>query len=424
MKNLILIPLCLYTILNPISALEAPSIALENPYINMRESSSVLINRINEDDIKKKYKGTWAIKTLRGIISNQQINRCATKVVSAIQGQLNLKNDSDIKEAVLGMRMDDSIDDIAAGILIKATKIDSIIRHPIAANDLTAEQENNALEILRKEIGATQNKSACAEDAYRAVVSKLLAGSLKFKKNLKHINKLGLDHKIINFKTFTEFEKMRAQKVHEWPITLNNYASSLESLAKRFPERTKDSSPTVTNGGKFFNKTSLRQNLHEKYNSTQIILLANVVKDLKRRLDSKEISIHINYVDQESEIINLSPMEKFRFILKLLRKELAILNNGSLLNGRPANYIDIITASYEIGTISSLEIEQLASLEEVWNPKKTTKEKVTFWVKTFGGATAMFLPPPFGFVSVLAIMVIDQQISEAPVDRDADFNLL
>ena len=69
------------------------------------------------------------------------------------------------------------------------------------------------------------------------------------------------------------------------------------------------------------------------------------------------------------------------------------------------------------------EIEQLASLQEIWNPSKTTKEKVMYWVKTFGGVASVLLPPPFGFVSVMAIMLIDQSIKDAPVDRDPDFNL-
>jgi hypothetical protein len=136
------------------------------------------------------------------------------------------------------------------------------------------------------------------------------------------------------------------------------------------------------------------------------------------------VTIHINYVNQDSEIINLSPMEKFRFILKLLRKELATINNSSMLNGQRASYSDIITAAYEVGYISSQEIEAFASLEDIWNPKKTTKEKVMTWIKLFGGVSAVLLPPPFGFLSVLVIMLIDQQVSEAPVDPDSDFNLM
>ena len=91
--------------------------------------------------------------------------------------------------------------------------------------------------------------------------------------------------------------------------------------------------------------------LYNKFDSTQIILLANIVKGLKTRLESKDVTININYVDRPTEIIELTPMEKFRFILKLLRKEMADLNNSSLLQGRNANYLDLITAAYEVGYI-------------------------------------------------------------------------
>lgn len=394
-------------------------------YQNLRESASELISEEKSTEIKSRFENSTALELLQTILADRSVNRCATKTIASIKHKLGLKQQEDIEESILALRINDELDDISAGLLIKASKINSTLTHPIAHNDLFAEEEENALEIYKKEIAAINLNNACIEDAYRSVVGKLLAGALKFKKNLKHINKLAFERNIISERTFKEFELMRTNKVHEWPITLSQYASNLASLAKRFPERKKEGSDVVTKNGKWWkNKSSLRQNLHEKYNSTQIILLANVVKDLKKRLGSANISVHIDYVTQQSEVINLSPMEKFRFILKLLRKELALLNNGSVLGGQQANYIDIITAAYEVGYITSNEIEMLASLEEVWNPKKTTKEKVMFWVKTFGGVASVFLPPPFGFVSVLAIMLIDQQVKEAPVNRDSDFNLL
>lgn len=369
------------------------------------------------------YKDTPALESLRKIINDKTINRCATKVVSAIQKELSLSSEDETELAILGLRLDDSIDDIAAGILIKAAD-SNFLSHPIAKNDLTAEEETKALDIYKTKIADLQNKTLCSEDTYRALVGKLNEGSYKFIKNLKHLNKLALDKKIIKENDFKTLERMRAKKVHEWPITLSSYRSTLDTVAKNFPTRKKESAKLVTEAGRFKNKTSLRQGLYEKFNATQIILLANVVKSLKKRLEAKDIMIHINYVDQESEIISLSPMEKFRFILKLLRKELALINNSTIINGRQATFLDIITAAYEVGYISADEIDQFAALEEIWNPKKTTKEKVMVWVKLFGGVASVLLPPPFGFLSVMAIMLIDQQVSEAPVNPDSDFNLM
>jgi hypothetical protein len=425
MKKLIIYSLAASLLTNYLWAIETQEVINTNIYHNLRESASELISEQKGIEITGRYKDSTAMEQLKSIITDRSVNRCATKTVSSIKLKLGLEQQKDVEEAILALRLNDELDDISAGLLIKASKLNSTLSHPIAHNDLQAEEETRALEIYKKEFSSLNMKTACLEEAYRSVVSELLSGSLKFKKNLKHINKLAFEKNIIDAQTFKNFELMRINKVHEWPITLATYATNIEVLSKHFPERKKEGSEVVTKNGKWWkNKSSLRQHLHERYNSTQIILLANIVRDMKKRLDSKNISVHIDYEEGQKEIINFSPMEKFRFILKFLRKELATINNGSILGGNQASYIEIISAAYEVGYITTNEIQQLAALEEIWNPKLSTKEKVMFWVKTFGGIASVFLPPPFGFVSVLAIMLIDQQVKEAPVNRDSDYNIL
>ncbi len=424
MKNILLITtLCLSLSLNLFAQELRDLSAGDNSYKNLREGSSHLISDRKRSEINDLYQGSPDLDVLRKIINDKTINRCASKVVSAMQNSLGLRSDKEVELAVLALRLEDSLDDISAGILIKAADT-NFIANPIAKNELTPEEETKALDVYKTKVLDLQNKTLCKEDTYRELVGKLSTTSLKFAKHLKHLNKLALNKNIIKETEYKSIEMMRATKVHEWPLTLSGYKSSLDTIAKSFPLRKKEESKLVTDASRFRSKASLRQGLYERFNGTQIIILANVVKSLKKRLDSKDIAVHINYVDQDSEIINLSPMEKFRFILKLLRKELATLNNGTILSGQRANYIDIITAAYEVGYISSTEIEQFAALEDIWNPKKTTKEKVMVWVKVFGGIASVLLPPPFGFLSVMAIMLIDQQIQDAPVDRDSDFNLL
>ncbi|MDD4972761.1 MAG: hypothetical protein PHY93_00340 [Bacteriovorax sp.] len=423
MKKIILIALVSTLTFNLVAQAVPPSELNDSPYRNMREGNSRLINSSKETEISKLYKNTKSIEVLRKIISDKSINRCATKVVLAIKDKLNFSHRNDVELAILGLRQDNSIDDITANILTAATSLNILIPNLIAKNDLTSDEEDKALEIFNTEAKHIKNKTLCIEDVYRDLVGKLATDSSKFVKNLKHINKLALDNNVINNNDFKILEKLRAKKVYEWPITLSEYSQSLDNIAINFPMRTRESAELITDV-KFRVKKSLRQSLYEKYNSIQIMLLANIARDMKKRLESRDITININYVDQNSEIINLSPMEKFRFILKLLRKELATVNNGSLLGGKAANYMDIITASYEVGYISSNEITAMASLQEIWNPTKTTKEKVMYWTKTFGGIASVLLPPPFGFVAVMAIMLIDQQVAAAPIDHDSDFNLM
>lgn len=396
-----------------------------NIFENFREGKSSLITDENRDEIAKLYVGTKSLNILKNIVSDKNINRCATKIVSAIKNNLNLKNDGDVRLAILGLRFADSLDDISAAILIKASGLSSPLRQPFTRSKLSDVEEENALLIFKSQIKDLKNSSLCIEDSYSALAIRLASASPKYIKNLKYLNKLALDHNIINENNYRTLETMRSGKVHEWPLTLLSYGQSLDYFSKKFPNRTKQSSETITDktAGKFRHKISLRQALYNKYNSTQIILLANMAKQLKQRLEAKNIAIVINYSDDQTEVIDLNPMEKFRFILKVLRKELATLNNSSLLNGNPANYLDIITASYEVGYIGANEIEQLASLEDIWNPKKTPREKFIKWTERFGGMASVLLPPPFGFVSLMSIMLFEQYSSTAPINNDTDINI-
>jgi hypothetical protein len=391
-------------------------------YANIREGSSSLMSGQKEAEVRNTYQGNPDLKILKSIIADRSINRCATKVVRKIKNELGLNSEKDVELAVLGLRLYDSLDDVSASILLRANDLNRTIVAPVTKDDLNSDEEDQAMQIYKSKEDDFKNKSLCMEDNYRDLVGKLVAKAPKFLSNLKHINKLARNDGYISDDDYKVLETFRVKKVHEWPVTLNDYAQTVEQLGKRFNTRVKENSNLITQT-KFRQKYSMRMSLYNKFNSTQIIMLANLVKGLKTRLESKDVTITINYVDRPSETIELSPMEKFRFILKLLRKEMADLNNSSILEGKTATYLDLITAAYEVGYISATEIEQLASLQEIWNPTKTPKEKAMYWVKTFGGVASVLLPPPFGFVSVMAIMLIDQQIKDAPVDRDPDFNL-
>ena len=399
-------------------------LADEPTYFNLREGKSSLITEYNRDQIIRLYRGTRSLNTLKNIMFDPNSNRCATKIVSEIKSQLNLRDESEVKIAILGLRLDDAIDDITANILIKASLLHRPFPQPIARNNISDEEESKALSVFRLLSKDFKDKSLCIEDSYRVLVKKLIEITPNLAKNLKHMNKLTLNHEIINDSDFKKLETMRTGKIHEWPITLSEHAENLEKLSRVFPDRVKESSDFISNNiGKLGHKNSLRQSLFERYNSTQIIQLANMVKELKKRMEAQDITIVINYVDQPSEVINLSPLEKFRFLLKALRKELATLNNSSMLNGNTATYIDLITASYEVGYIGSNEIKELSTLEDIWNPKKTPKQKVLAWGQRFGGIASVLLPPPFGAVSLMAIMLIDQFTPKSPVNSDLDYNI-
>jgi hypothetical protein len=422
MEKLILIITAVSSLTLNLFADEAAGLQIaDKVFTNIREGKSSLISNLKEDEVRREYQGNPDLKKLQAIMSNRSINRCATKVIRKFKLELGLSSEKEVELAVLGLRLYDNIDDVSASILLRANDLSNTVAAPLTKDELSSDEEADALNIYKGKAEDFKNKTLCLEDTYRDLFGKLANKSPKYVQNLKHINKMARDEGHISNDDYKTLEVFRIKKVHEWPMTLSSYGASLEMIAKRF-NRAREASDLITQT-KFRQKSSMRMSLYNKYNSTQIIMLANIVKGLKTRLESKNVRITIDYEDGPSETIDLTPMEKFRFILKLLRKELANLNNSSLLDGKYATYLDLISAAYEVGYISSADIKQLASLQEIWNPSKTPKEKAMYWVKTFGGVASVLLPPPFGFVSVMAIMLIDQQIKDAPVDRDPDFNL-
>jgi hypothetical protein len=409
---------------NPVMAGYDKSIMPEKRLLeNKREAASSFIDKEMVQKIIDLYpRNSVDTEKMLTLFSDIKMNRCSSKLISGIKDELALSKDSDVKTALLSLRYHDYLDDVSLGLLLKANEIKNFPVTAAENAELSGDEEASVEKVYKEQLKVFRNSANCPEDSYRSLVLALANASPKYLKSLKALNRLAYKKDILTENEFKKLEKLRMNKVHEWPITLADYTSTLSNLRQKFPALAKESSELITKT-KFRQKSSWRTVLYEKFDSTQIILLANIVNNLKTRLESKSVTININYEDGATEVINLSAMEKFRFILKLLRKELATVNNGSLLNGRKATYYDLITAAYEVGYLKSEDLTQFASLQEIWNPSKTPKEKAMFWAKTFGGVASVLLPPPYGFISVLAIMLIDQQVKEAPIEKDPDDDL-
>ena len=388
-------------------------------YSNLREGKSQYINRLNANEVKSSYEDIVKLGLLREVINDNKINGCASKLIPALESI----DSNDVKNSILSLRLDNAIDDVVVGLLFRSLDMSSELSMPKQAEDLSENDLAIIKNIYNSHVKKFQDENQCPEDAYRSLYFSIATHSKLFARQFKRINKYAYKNNLISKEIFEKIEYFRVRKVHLWPSTLQEYKNNLMALAQAFPNRVKEETVFVTDS-KFGNKISLRQSLHARFSSTQIILISDVMKNLRKRLDAESVTISINYSNNESDVINLSPMEKFRLTIKLLRKEMAMLNNSNLLGGNYVTYSDVIAASYEVGYISSSEIEALAGLEEIWNPKKTKKEKVMFWAKTFGEIASVALPPPYGFISLMVIMIIDQQVADPKADPNADYNII
>jgi len=208
--------------------------------------------------------------------------------------------------------------------------------------------------------------------------------------------------------------------IQSWQVSLADYVSKKNFLRVQFPiERPLERSEFVTNqAGK--EKLSHRQRLFLSYTPLQITLMGDVIKKLKMRLESPRIDILV--FDDQDEVIesfSLEPMERFRFAIRVLRKEMRLLSTNTYFAGRQPSYTDLMAAAYEKGVITAEELDEVARLEEIWNPRKTLWEKAAVWVRLFSGVVTVVIPPPYGFLPALAIVVIDGMFQQ-PANDDQD----
>ena len=86
---------------------------------------------------------------------------------------------------------------------------------------------------------------------------------------------------------------------------------------------------------------------------------------------------------------------------------MAQLSLNTYFAGRTPSYLDLMISSYEVGMIPASELEEVAGLEEIWNPKKTFWQKAQVWVRTLSSVATIAVPPPYGFIPALALVVIE-----------------
>jgi hypothetical protein len=311
---------------------------------------------------------------------------------------------------LLYLRSQNKFDDTTAQILLFNNEtLNTKIYLPKRQNDLFYPSQStveNALKVFAD--FEKRSKNLCFDEAYRTLHGDIL----KFQKNLKkyHFEAIFVEaykQKLISNDTYYRLEQARVNELENFSLTLKTHYRKVRSIRNQFPLRDlEERSAFVTQKTDNF-KMSRRQKLFEQYSDLQIMLMANVIKKLRTRLEAPKAEILIYDRSNGVETITLDPMERFRLAIKLLRKEMTLLSTNTYFGGRTPDYMDLMVAAYETGIIPASELEELAGLQDIWNPKKTFWEKAQLWIRTFSTVATIALPPPYGFIPALAVVVIE-----------------
>ncbi len=373
-----------------------------------RRAVSRALRQADETQINDAYE-----ETLRGL---EPAKLCSFDLNQTLLSNLRKvkPNFSELNGAILYLRGKNHFDDSVTKLLLEANKVStsgSTFKDP----DMLIQPHNGAMEEGLKILANFERKAQgqCFDDAYRTLYGDIL----KFDRNLssQHIEAIfhqAQARRVITPQIYARIEKARSEELEKSSLTLKTYYRKIRSLRTQAPLR--DSSELSAFVTKKLDRVRLsrRQRLLENYSDIQIILMADIIKKLRARIESPRAEILIFNRQNQVETIPLEPMERFRLAVKLLRKEISLLPLNTFFQGRSPEYIDLMTAAFETGVIAEVELAEVAGLEEIWNPKKTFWDKAQVWVRLFGTVASIALPPPYGFIPALAIVIIEMTVGK------------
>lgn len=271
-------------------------------------------------------------------------------------------------------------------------------------------------------------KSQCAISSWRRLIFGLGWDNLRNRDLLmKKLNYLAFSEGAIELQTYQTLELLRDYNIIDWDITLYQYLDVIKNAKDKLRKPDKPSirfsnfSSTIVSRKE---KITHRERLFKEYTSTQIMMLADIIQKTSRRMDARRISINFENPElpTETEIYVLSPMERYRLSLKMLRKDMAETMRSELFQGKVIQYEDLVSAAFETGLIESQDLEMILKFEEFWNPKIPRWKMYANFAFQMAGSASFYLPPPFNILGALALAITQTKVINQDQKPDSNDN--
>lgn len=329
------------------------------------------------------------------------------------------KNFKNLPGALYHLRSQNEIDDSFLKFLLDANEISSA-KLPALDYDNFFPRNDEVMEkaiVLLKKF-QTEDKNKCLSVAYKDLHSEIQKlNSRLTETSIANIYIEAYFNDEIDAKTLAILLRASKLGLHSG-MSLKDYFQKIKSLRNYYPLPRPDEKSEYVTKSSGVKSLSRRQQLLRSYTDLQIITMGNIIKKLRARLEAPKIEILIYDQAEVSEVVTLEPMERFRFAIKLLRKEMTHLATNTYFEGRSPSYVDLMVAAFEIGLIPASELDAVAGLEEVWNPGQTLWQKAEIWVRTFSSTLAIVIPPPYGFLPTLGIVIIEATVGKDDSNKE------
>jgi hypothetical protein len=334
---------------------------------------------------------------------------------------------SEMEGAIIYLRTQNEFDDVVAKILLSANQVvKTDIALPKKSEELSFPSKKTLAASIETVRGfEKKSKNLCFDEAFKNFYGDILKVDKTLDSDyLEAILVEAYRKKAIGFDLYLKLEQSRTSELEKSSLTLKSYYKKVKTIRTQFPLRDASEQSNFITQKVEQQKMSRRQRLLEGYSDLQIMMMADIIKKLRVRVEATKVEILIYDRSNGIETITLDAMERFRLAIKLLRKEMALLSLNTYFAGRSPDYLDIMSAAYEVGLVPASEIEEVAGLEEVWNPKKSFWDKASTWVRTLGSVATVALPPPYGFIPALTIVIIEMTVGKNNKNNNEDPSVL
>ncbi len=346
-----------------------------------------------------------------------------------------ISNSSEILDFIIYLRSSDIIDDILFKMMMDSTKInqdfvsDASLRPRRPFNVLTRQNANVDLVKLYAPFKTWPDDiKKCTLDTYFSLSHELTWKSGKDRDGqLQKLNYLAYNNEVIDLATYNKLEVLRERQVLEWNIYFKRYADVINNAKDKLtknPELQAKNDFTVEYVSRK-EKLTNRGNLYRTYNSTQIMMLAQIIEKTAKRMDSRQVSLNWQYTDDpngEIEVYIFSPMEQYRAAIKMLRKDMAEVMRSDAFKNSGLQYEHLISAAYEAGFIKSKELDYVLKFEDFWNPKTPKWKTYANFAFSLAGTAAFYLPPPWNIIGAIGLVLTQSKLVKGDQNPDEDDN--
>ena len=268
----------------------------------------------------------------------------------------------------------------------------------------------------------------CTLDAYYEMIVKLTWKTTK-ERDLKvqRLNYHAYKQGVITLEIFNKLEVLRNRGILEWPITFKRYVDVVNNAKDKLTKSPETKTEHTFSERYISRKEKLTQRgrLFKFFNSTQIMMLAQIIEKTAKRMDAKQVTLNWQYTEDpqgETEVYIFSPMEQYRAAIKMLRKDMGEVMRSEAFRNTGLDYDDLIAAAYETGYIKSEELDYVLKFEDFWNPQTPKWKTYANFAFSLAGTATFYLPPPWNIVGAIALVLTQTKIMNNGQQPDPDDN--